>query len=379
VGPDRKEYVLFREIREKLKATLAEMEERFKGTLSDTELAELKSLDEFFMADPDTNALRYDTRWSLYDASVKASPPLNYAQTLNLVGEDWQPLRELLARVDEIRKQVQSYRGTLSEKALTITGYCFARAERVHSDEFCKVYLTLARTTLAPQLKFPLIGPTSDFGQPLRPDALVPAVQLVDRIKHELDSPTFQKIVSSQKQPLISFRSNLTKLDPVTQALVTPEKHLRLVTVVLLGRAEQFRLSGQQIGMDLFKAMELRVGTIDHATPIKVGTAGQVSTEAGADLELAKFTMYEPFHFHFFRALGDRNIAVDMPAPTDWTSIRLLDQQRARRIDDGRRWQFALSPARGKLIWFEFRFEAPLPELDDWPMAASIGLQPPRR
>jgi hypothetical protein len=68
-----------------------------------------------------------------------------------------------------------------------------------------------------------------------------------------------------------------------------------------------------------------------------------------------------------------------MPAPGNWTALRLLDEKRGRRIGDGRRWQFALQPAPGKLLWFEFRFDTPLPEFDDWPTLQSIGLDTPLR
>src|SRR5204863_9531846 len=124
---------------------------------------------------------------------------------------------------------------------------------------------------------------------------------------------------------------------------------LRLVTVLLLSKSEQFRLSGQSVAMDAFKGIEMRVGTIDHATPIKQGAKGRLSSEAASELEIGKFTLYEPFHFHFYRTVADSAVTVDMPAPTDWTALRLLDQQRGRQIGDGRRWQFALQPVAGKL------------------------------
>ena len=83
--------------------------------------------------------------------------------------------------------------------------------------------------------------------------------------------------------------------------------------------------------------------------------------------------MYEPFHFHFLASTSDHRILVDMPAPNDWTSIRLIWEKQAQRVDGGRRWQFALQPKPGMRLWFEFRFDAPLPEFDDWPTRTSLG------
>jgi hypothetical protein len=172
----------------------------------------------------------------------------------------------------------------------------------------------------------------------------------------------------------VDFQKKLMSLDPVRNALLTPEKHLRLCTVVLLGRNTQGQLSGQQIGTDAFKAIELRVGTIDHATPIRRGVIGQTPSDSAGDVELGKFTLHEPFHFHFYNSMGDSRVAVDMPAASAWTALQVLFERSARRIGDGRRWQLMLAPAKNKYIWFEFRFDAPLPEFEEWPTPQSLGL-----
>lgn len=376
---EKREHVLFREIREKLKPILAELEGRFKGTLTDTELAELKTIDEYYLADPVTSDVRFRERWKLYDVAMKATKAVDYAQKIDLVGTDWKALTEMFERVAEIRRDVQKYKGSLSEKAISIAGYCLTRAERVHSEQFTIVYLKQAREKLSAQLRFPLAGNFADAQSWLKPDELVSVVNLVEHVKHDLESPTFQAIVSPYKQPLIELRKNVSRLDPIIQALVTKDKHLRPVTVFLMSRTEQFRLSGQQVGMEAFKGIELRVGTIDHAIPVQSGAKGRISSETASDLELARFTLYEPFHFHFYRSLSDANLTADLPAPTNWTSLRMLDQQNARRIGDGRRWQFALQPANGKLFWIEFRFEEPFPEIVDWPTLSILGLENRRR
>jgi hypothetical protein len=207
----------------------------------------------------------------------------------------------------------------------------------------------------------------------------VAAATLLDRFKRDLESPAFKAMKSGYVQALLDFQKKISLLEPIRNALLTPEKHLRLCTIVLLNRNDQFRLSGQQVAMDLYKAIELRVGTIDHATPVKQGATGPIPSNSAADVELGKFTMYEPFHFHFLQSTTDRRILVDMPAPSDWTAIRLLWERQAQRIGDGRRWQFALDPAPGRRLWFEFRFDAPLPEFDDWPTRSALGFPGPGR
>ena len=101
-------------------------------------------------------------------------------------------------------------------------------------------------------------GTTNEYGVPFKPDGFLAAVNLVERLKRDLDSPNFQAIASGEKQPLVAFRGALAKLDPIVNALVTPDKHLRLATVCLMSKSDQFRLSGQRIGLDLYRAIELR-------------------------------------------------------------------------------------------------------------------------
>jgi hypothetical protein len=376
VAGENPEHLLFREIQEKLKGLVQQLEAKFQPSFSDAELAELRSLDQLYLADPKTGSLHYEMRWSLYDKAVTASPPITYARTLDLIGQDWKPLADVFAGIARIREQVQNYHGLLDEKAITICKYCLARAERVHSDEFCQAYLDQAKTSLRAAVRFPLIWTWLSEQDALKPGNLVPAVNLIDKIKNDLGSPAFEGIKSPFKQPLADLRKRLDTLDPIRQALLTPEKHLRLCTVVLLNRNDQFRLSGQQIAMDTYKAIELRVGTIDHATPVKKGVIGRLPSDSPSDVEIGKFTLYEPFHFHFYFTMGDSRIAADIPAPANWTALRLLSERNARRLDGGRRWQFTINPAPGKLLWFELRFDAPLPELDDWPTAESIGIKP---
>jgi len=377
VAGEKKDHVLFREIEDKLSPVVKELETKFQPGLSDSDLAELRSLDELYLSDPQTGALNYETRWSLYEKAVKASPALTYAQTLDLVGDEWKSLTAIFTHIGQIRGEVQGFQGKLQDKALAITAYCLMRAERVHSDEFCKAYLLQVKNRLRKDLRFPFVWAPMEVSGVAKEGDVVATAGLLDRIKRDLDGPAFMALKSNYRQPLVEFRQKVGLLDPIRDALLTPDKQLRLCTIVLLNRNDQFRLSGQQVAMETYKAIELRVGTIDHATPIRRGAIGPVASSSASDVELGKFTVYEPFHFHFLANTSDPRPLVDMPAPGDWTSVRELYERQARRIGDGRRWQFALQPAQGKRLWFEFRFDVPLPEFDDWPTRATLGLGGP--
>lgn len=377
--PEKKEYILFREIREKLKPVLAELQEKFKGTLSDAELAEVQVLDDTHLADPQTGQPRYEVRWGLYNRSFRAASDTR-SLVEDLIGQKWKPLTDaLLKNIPALRKEVDSYNGVLREKVQAICRYCIARAQRELALHYSNNYLLQARQQLTTALRFPLAGSAGDLEPPLKEEELVTSVKLVDRIKADLDSPGLQIMDVQGQEPLIKLRKNLDALNPIINAFLTPERQQRKVTIFLLGRAEQLRLSPQASAIDAFKQTELRVGTIEHATPVREGP-GRVPTNSPSNVELGKFELFIPFHFHFYRTIGEAEPR-EVSFPGNWTALRILDERRAARIGDGRRWQFSLRPpASEKLLWYEFQFEAPLPELDDWPRRTLLDIDgPPRR
>ena len=325
--PKTSERPIFGEIRDRLKEPLATMAEKFQGGYSEAEVAELRLLDDVNLVDSGKNMPSYKARWSVYQQSIKASPALNYASSLDLITQGWKPLTDILAHIAEIRTSVQGYNGKMHEKVVAICNYCLRRAELIHSDEFCKAFLSQAQGRLSKLARFPLVGPLLSGTATLKPDDVVAAGLLLDRIQEGTRSPALQTVQSPSKQALLDFSKKLAPLNPIADALLTPERSIRLCRVVLPGRQEQFELSGQRTGITTFRAMQLRAGTIEHGAVVKYGTPGLVPTDAGSEVELGRFTLYEPFHFHFHRAVTDTHIAVDMPAPATWTALELLDER----------------------------------------------------
>jgi hypothetical protein len=225
-------------------------------------------------------------------------------------------------------------------------------------------------------VRFPFVW-TNDL-DPLSPDGALAANTLLERIRTDLHSANFNAIPQVYRAPLGAFAEKVSALEPIRNALFTPDHSLRLCAIVLLPHREQFDLSGQRTGMDFFKAIQMRAGTRVHGATVKYGTPGLIPTDSPSETPLGRFTMFEPFHFHFHKSPADPQIAVDMPAPEKWTAILLPFENHATRLDGGRRWRTALRPAPDKLIWIELRFEEPLPDFDEWPTLRSLGLESPR-
>lgn len=367
---------IFAEIRDRLKEPLEAMSAKFQGGYSDAEVAELRLLDDVNLTDSGKNMPSYKARWTVYQESIHASPAITYASSLDLVTQGWKPLADIFAHINDIRKSVQGYNGKERDKVVAICNYCLRRAELIHGDEFCKAFLSQAKTKLAKLAKFPLVGPPLSGMPTLTPDETVAAGVLLDRIQEGLHSPILQTVQSPNKQALLDFANKLTPLNPIAEALLTPEKSIRMCRIVLPGRQQQFELSGQRTGITTFKAMQLRAGTVEHGAVVKYGTPGLVPTDGASETELGRFTLYEPFHFHFHHAVTDQHIAVDMAAPSTWTSLELLFERQGTRIGDGTRWRVALPPEPGKLIWVEIRFDKPFPDFDTWPTREQVGLPP---
>ncbi len=374
VTPAASKYPIFPEIRQRLQDIVPKMEEKFRGSFSDAEIAELRELDRLHLAPGGESAPDYKARWTVYDAAIKASPPINYASTLELIGLGWKPLADIFKRIGEIQKEVQGYPGQLREKVVAISDYCFRRAELLHSEEFCKAYVRQVSDRVGAVARFPLVWPPNTAAADLKPDELIAAVGLIQRIRTDLQAETFSGLKAKNKQQVVELGARIQTLAPVADALVTAERSLRLCQVILLGRRQQFELSGQQTGIEAFKAVQLRAGTVAHGEVVKFGTTGRVATNGETEVDLGRFTLFEPFHFHFHRTVAEERVAVDMPAPATWTALQLLEERHATRIAEGTRWRIALPPEASKLIWVELRFEKPIPELESWPTRRSLGL-----
>jgi hypothetical protein len=369
-------YVLFREISDKLRDVMADLESKFRGSLSDQDLSELKTLDEFYLTDRTTPVPHYQARWDLYQTAVKASPHQSHASTLDLIGRDWKPFEEVLTRINAVRTQVQGYQGKLKEKALDICAYCFMRGERVHSDEFCKAWLLQANRKLRDHVRFPLVW--EPVRESLKGEEAVLASNLIELMQRDLKSATLAKINSPQKPPLEAFGKKLAVFDPVRAALFTADRNLRLCTVVWPNKNTQFQLAGQGTVVGELAVVQMRAGTIDHGAPVK-GTHGRVPVDSGADAELGKFRVDEAFHPHLHKTPADNNPAVDMPWPGDWTALRVLYDYQGQPLEGGRRWRFGVRVTAAKSAFFEIRFDHPLPPFNEWPTFQTLGIEVPRR
>src|SRR5690606_17034719 len=161
---------IFPEIRQRLQDIVPKMEEKFRGNFTDADIAELRELDRLHLAPEGAAPPDYKARWSVYDKAITASPNINYASTLELIGSGWKPLADIFTRIAEIQGEVKDYQGQLREKVVAISDYCFRRAELLHSDEFCKAYLRQVGDKVGAVARFPLVWPPNTAAADLKPD-----------------------------------------------------------------------------------------------------------------------------------------------------------------------------------------------------------------
>ncbi len=368
-------HVIFREIQEKLRPAVGELQARLQQSSLEADVAELRQLDQLYLLDAEAGKPHYSSRWKLYEQVLRIGGNPDLSKTEELVGADWKALFAILERVDRAAAEVESYRGQLSEKAIAICRYCLTHARQVQNRAFCENYLIQATRKIRSDVRFPFVWSNDLEG--MSAEGAIAANTLLVRIKADLHSANFNAIPLVYRAPLVAFWEKISALEPIRNALFTPEHSLRLCTIVLLPRRDQFELSGQRTGMDFYKAIQMRAGSRVHGATVKYGTAGLVPTDSPSEISLGRFTMFEAFHFHFHKAITDSPTqpAVDMPAPDRWTAILLPFERHATRLDGGKRWRGALSPAPDKLIWIEFRFEESLPAFDEWPTLRSLGLE----
>lgn len=370
---NKPEYTLAREIQQKLKPVLDELQAKFSNGVQQLNVAELRGLDQQYMLDGGSGKPFYAARAAIYESCAAVFPAQNYSGTLDLIGAAWKPLAEITEKAGNVRSQASAYTGPASDKLKIISDFCLDRQLDIQNREFVKNYLAQSKKLCLEKLGTPLIYFYS-FQSLSEPQTLA-AVDLVRRILNDLSKENIAVVLQAYQPQLVELRNRISTLEPICKALYDENRRLRMVQIVLLPRKEQFELSGQRVGIQDFPGIQVRAGPVQHGAVVKYGRPNQAATDSPSEVELGRFTLYEPFHFHFHKVLNDPTIAVDKDAPGDWTAIKLLWERRATRLPDGKRWRVGLAPVEGKLVWLELRFEEPLPPLEEWPTRESLGFE----
>jgi hypothetical protein len=380
-APEPESRRLFREIAAKLKGVMAELDRLKKSGLPETNRSELEKLDAFYLTDAAGKVPEYQIRWQLYRECIVVVPDPRSHGVPELIGKEWQPLIELLAKIDAKRTEVNQYKGALSERAALICNYCLTNAERVNRDEFTLGYIREGVKRLQGTMRFPLVW--DPLGLALKDDkAFLAAAKDLRLIERDLQVPMFLEMKPAYRVRVADFGRKLAALKPVREALVTREGNIARCEIWLPNQTDQFRMIGEPVGYNDFGAVIVRAGTISHGGVSVTGSPTAQPTKSASELRLGEFLIDQPFHFHFNRNVADKNIAehpaYDMPAPENWTALRLLTELDSRPADDrGARWRVQLPLPANKRIAVELRFTNPLPPFETWPKAKEMQLEVP--
>jgi hypothetical protein len=231
---------------------------------------------------------------------------------------------------------------------------------------------------------------------------------IVDAIRKDLQSNTFQKMTASSRQALSDFAKGFGRLDALCDALFRSDGSLSAVTLTLLNGQAQRQLSGpdfapaptppptpppaKRSGLSQFF-----VGDTPAPAPlptpsfnprnwnaISLGSGGKGRTssqgskvmaiDAPADVLLGKFQVDDAFRlFVYHIPVGGVGEPVD--CGTNWSSLRVLGRFGGKPVDAGQIWRVSLKPGEPTAVWIQLGFERPLPPLDAWPTLDSLGLR----
>src|SRR5262249_23744034 len=105
------DYTLPREIQQKLKPVLDELQAKFNGGMLQLDVAELRNLDQQYLLDAGHGKPHYAARSSIYEMCAAAFPAQSFSATLDLLGREWKDLAEIVKKAEEVRTLANAYSG----------------------------------------------------------------------------------------------------------------------------------------------------------------------------------------------------------------------------------------------------------------------------
>jgi hypothetical protein len=401
-------YTLLREIKEKLLDISQLQKTKISGAIPPAQIEEFKALDDSVLVPATDQKPCYLVRWNLYKECQAGAPELHFKEGMNLIGQDWRQLDQLSSALAALQSKVEDYQGKMKEPFVTTCGYLLRRTEDSQRELFASNYLRQAKLLLRSRLRFPLLWPPGADNQALTADQVRQSKSLLDAIRKDLQSNTFQKMAASSRQALSDFAKGFGRLDALSDALFKVDGSLSTVTVTLLNGQAQRQLSGpdfapaptppptppplRRSGLSQFFVGDTpppaAVPTPSfnprnwNAVSISTGGKGRASSQgssvapldAGSDVPLGRFRVDDGFRFFVYH-IPVGGIGEPVDCGTNWSSLRVLGRFGGKPIDAGQVWRVSLKPGEPTAVWIQLGFERPLPPLDAWPTIDSLGIR----
>jgi hypothetical protein len=401
-------YALLREIKEKLAEISQLLKTQIAGAIPPQQVEEFKALDDAVLVSVADQKPSYLARWNLYKACQAGAPEFLYKEGMDLIGQNWRQLDQLSNALAGLLSKVEDYQGKMKEPFVTTCSYILRRTEDSQRDLFANNYLRQAKLLLRSRLRFPLLWPPGADNQAMTADQVRQSKSIVDAIRKDLQSNTFQKMAASSRQALSDFAKGFGRLDALCDPLFRSDGSLSAVTVTLLNGQAQRQLSGpdfapaptppptpppaRRSGLSQFF-----VGDTPAPAPlptpsfnprnwnaVSLGSGGKgrassqgskvMAIDAPSDVLLGKFRVDDGFRlFVYHIPVGGVGEPVD--CGTNWSSLRMLGRFGGKPVDAGQIWRVSLKPGEPTAVWIQLGFERPLPPLDAWPTLDSLGLR----
>jgi len=340
---------LFYDVDSTLKLQRVQIAKTLEGALSVDDVAALKALDDAYLADSGDHKTRiYTLRWKLYeDTHSQLHRDLVFK---NLVGTEWRAAADIKTHMQDVTKFVEDNKVKLKDP-LKACDYFLQIGERSADSKLIDTYLAEVREKLGSQLQFPLVWPPS--GNALSTEKLKEAGNTLTDIEKDIDSEWVKGLEPDQKARLVKVRSTIDPVEKFRGDLPGLAGTPGTFTVSLLNYNDQMSLSGERSALNEWRGVV--VGGI------------VLRTSVATDTPVGSFPVDGDFNVTFRQYPDGTGGSHTVSGGGSWSVLRLLKQGGfVKQFDGGKRYRIGF-PLEGHLIWFEFTFEKPLPDLAAWP------------
>jgi len=396
-------YKLLIEIRDRLQGISGMINQKISEKISDKMIASYRETDADVFA-PFDGQPSYLWRWNMYQECASAGDNYSFQDGMYLVDQRWVQLSNLLAKINSVQNEVDSYSGGQAAEFLTICGYFLNQIQSTQTQLYMTNYVQQARDALLRVARFPLVFPPGPDNEALSVDQLQGAKNLLDAISADMKSPTFNNVAKNDKQSVLDFAASITPLYNVTGALIQPDGSMSNVMISLYGGQAQKQLSGPNFApppsptptpspppRSLIK--KVFGGAQPTPTPEPTDTldlsnwnavslvvngspTGVYPLYAQSQVELGQFPVQQGFSFQVYHSLSAQDGSSAVDGGGNWSALRLIANLGGKPVGVGKDWQVALKPKEPIAVWVLFSFDLALPTTP-WPTIDSLGLRQP--
>ncbi len=368
---DETSFPLAGDIRRALQGVQAEFAAQAESSFPAGEVQDLQGLDRQFLEKTPSGESLYAVRSTLY---LVAKNQMDNPGGLgaSIIGQFTRCVEGMNAAIAEARDKANRYQGAFSVELGVIMRRLLDLAQTRGLESLYDRYAAELENPLRQKVRFPLLH---DQTETMSVADLAEIQTLLRSARSDLPALRASKPPNRSTVTLDVLEQRVQNLSAVADGLLSDAGKPTVVTISVVGEVDANRQLLQQFGE------AGRGQSASNVWPfVRVNGGPNLRFRTPTTTVLGRVPVSdESFQLEFLTRDSDTVDGPTVPYTRTWAPLQLLQQGNARRLPgDGKEWEVSL-PLKDALggnryALLHLTFEKPLPDMQRWPTAASVGL-----